>query len=182
MITARSLASAGFVLALAGCASGLVLALAGCAPGPRAADELAAVPARAAKDSTVGRCIETRNVDIGALGDVVEDPQQPAKRIEDGVDAVARDSVYRVVAMTLSPDDDPPFMQHGALRATAVAIIDTSGRVVGGSVVVTESDDMALTRGICEAMPHMRFRPAEENGRKARALYREEFLFYRVRS
>lgn len=158
------------------------LALAGCASAPRPADELAAVPARAAKDSTVGRCIETRNVDIGAINDVVEDPQQPAKRIEDGVDAVARDSAYRVVAMTLSPDDDPPFMQHGALRATAVAIIDTAGRVVRGSVVVTESDDMALTRGICEALPYMRFHPAQQNGRKVRALYREEFVFYRVRS
>ena len=157
------------------------LALAGCASAPRAADELAAVPARAAKDSTVGRCVETRNVDIGAIGDVVEDPQQPAKRIEDGVDAVARDSAYRVVAMTLSPDDDPPFMQHGSLRATAVAIVDTAGRPVAASVVVTESDDMSLTRGLCEAVPHMRFRPALVNGRKVRALYREEFTFYRVR-
>jgi hypothetical protein len=48
--------------------------------------------------------------------------------------------------------------------------------------VVTESDDPALTRGICEALPHMRFRAAEDDGRKVRALYREEFVFYRVRS
>jgi hypothetical protein len=157
------------------------LVLAGCASAPRAADELAAVPGRAAKDSTVGRCVETRNADIGAISDVVEDPSQPAKRIEDGVDAVARDSAYRVVAMTLSPDDDPPFLDHGALRATGVAIIDTTGRPVPGSVVVTESEDMALTRGICDAMPHMRFHPAQESGRKVRALYREEFTFYRVR-
>lgn len=175
MITARHLASAGLV--------GLTsLVLADCASSPRPADELAAVPGRAAKDSTVGRCVETRNVDIGAIGDVVEDPQQPAKRIENGIDAVARDTAYRVVAMTLSPNDDPPFTDHGALRATAVAIIDTGGRPVPGSVVVTESDDMALTRGICEAMPHMRFRPAQDNGRKVRALYREEFVFYRVRT
>ncbi|HZS61012.1 MAG TPA: hypothetical protein VFA43_17175 [Gemmatimonadaceae bacterium] len=173
MIDARSLASAGLVASLTS------LVLAACASGPRPADELAAVPARAAKDSTVGRCIETRNVDIGAIGDVVEDPQQPAKRIE-GVDIVARDSAYRVIAMTLSPDDDPPFGHHGGLRATAVAIVDTAGHPVPGSVVVTESDDMALTRGICDAMPHMRFRPALENGRKVRALYREEFVFYRL--
>lgn len=175
MITARDRASAGLVASLVG------LGLAACASAPRPADELAAVPARAAKDSTVGRCVESRNVDIGAIGDVVEDPQQPAKRIENGVDAVARDSAYRVVAMTLSPDDDPPFTEHGALSATVVAIIDTAGRPVPGSVVVTESDDMALTRGICEAMPHMRFHPAQENGRKVRALYREDFVFYRVR-
>jgi hypothetical protein len=174
MIRARCLASAGLVLLAS-------LVLAGCASAPRPADELAALPARAAKDSTVGRCVETRNVDIGAIGDVVEDPSQPAKRIENGVDAVARDTAYRVVAMTLSPDDDPPFLDHGALRATAVAIIDTSGRPVPGSVVVTEADDMALTRGLCEAVPHMRFRPAQEGGRKVRALYREEFTFYRVR-
>jgi hypothetical protein len=28
----------------------------------------------------------------------------------------------------------------------------------------------------------MKFRPAQENGRKVRALYSEEFVFYRVRS
>ncbi len=161
MISARCLASAGLVS----------LVLADCALGPRPADELAAVPARAAKDSTVGRCAAMRDVDIGAINDVVEDPEQPAKRIENGVDAVARDTDYSVVAMTLSPDDYPPFSNHGALRATAVAIIDTAGRPVAGSVVVTESDDMALTRGICEAMPHMRFRPAQEAGRRVRALY-----------
>jgi hypothetical protein len=175
MITGRFFASAGLVVFAS-------LVLAACASGPRPADELAAVPARAAKDSTVGRCVEMRNVDIGAIGDVVEDPSQPAKRIEDGVDAVARDSAYRVVAMTLSPDDDPPFLNRGALHATGVAIIDTTGRPVPGSVVVTASDDMALTRGICEAMPRMRFRPAQVNGRKVRALYREEFTFYRMRS
>jgi hypothetical protein len=167
MIIARLLASASLVLA-------------GCAPAPRPADELAAVPARAAKDSTVGRCVETRNVDIGAIGDVAENPQQAARRIENGVDAVARDTAYRIVAMTLSPDDSPPFPEHGAMRATAVAIIDTAGRPVPGSVVVTESDDMALTRGLCDAMPHMRFHPALDNGRKVRALYREEFVFYRL--
>lgn len=175
MIAARYLVRSGLVALTS-------LALINCVSTPRPADELAAVPARAARDSTVGRCIETRNVDIGSIGDVVEDPQQPAKRIENGIDAVARDTAYRVVAMTLSPDDDPPFTDHGALRATAVAIIDTAGHPVPGSVVVTESDDMALTRGICEAMPHMRFRPAQDNGRKVRALYREEFVFYRVRS
>jgi hypothetical protein len=168
----RCLASAGL----------LSLVLAGCASGPRPADELAALPARAAKDSTIGRCADTRNVDIGPINDVVENPERPAQRIEDGVDAVARDSAYRVVAMTLSPDDDPPFMEHGALRVTAVAIIDTAGHPVKGSVVVTESDDAALTRGICEAFPHMRFHPAQDNGRKVRSLYREEFVFYRVRS
>jgi hypothetical protein len=171
-MNARCLAGAGL----------MSLALAGCASAPRPADELAALPARAAKDSTIGRCAEVRDVDIGPLSDVVENPSRAAQRIDDGVDAVARDSAYRVVAMTLSPDDDPPFGEHGALRVTAVAIIDTAGHPVKGSVVVTESDDPALTRGICEALPHMRFRAAEDNGRKVRALYREEFVFYRVRS
>jgi hypothetical protein len=158
------------------------LVLAGCASAPRPADELAALPARASKDSTIGRCADSRNVDIGAISDVVSDPERPAVRIENGVDAIARDTAYRVVAMTLSPDDDPPFGEHGAMRVSAVAIIDTTGHPVKGSVVVTESDDAALTRGICEMMPHMRFRPAQNDGRKVRALYREEFIFYRVRS
>ena len=175
MSTATFLASSGLVVLAS-------LVLVSCASTPRPADELAAVPARAAKDSSVGRCAEARNVDIGAIGDVVEDPQVPAKRIENGIDAVARDTDYSIVAMTLSPDDDPPFVNHGALRATGVAIIDTTGRPVPGSVVVTESDNMALTRGLCEAMPHMRFRPAQVNGRKVRALYREEFVFYRLRT
>jgi hypothetical protein len=169
----------GRSLVVAGLAT---LVVSGCASAPRPADELAAVPARAAKDSTVGRCADSRNVDIGSIADVVEDPERPAERLKNGIDAVARDTAYRVVAMTLSPDDDPPFLDHGALRVTAVAIIDTSGHPVAGSVVVTDSDDPALTRGICEALPHMRFRAAQNGGRKVRALYREEFTFYRVRS
>lgn len=172
MINMRSLASAGL----------LSLVVAGCASAPRPADELAAVPARAAKDSTIGRCADSRNTDVGSITDVVTDPERPAIRIENGVDAIARDSAYRVIAMTLSPDDDPPFTEHGAMRVTAVAIIDTTGHPVKGSVVVTESDDAALTRGICEMMPHMRFHPAQNEGRKVRALYREEFIFYRVRN
>lgn len=172
MINMRSLASAGL----------LSLVVAGCASAPRPADELAAVPARAAKDSTIGRCADSRNTDVGSITDVVTDPERPAVRIENGVDAIARDSAYRVIAMTLSPDDDPPFTGHGAMRVTAVAIIDTTGHPVKGSVVVTESDDAALTRGICEMMPHMRFHPAQNEGRKVRALYREEFIFYRVRN
>jgi hypothetical protein len=172
-MSGRSLVVAGFAT---------TLVVAGCASAPRPADELAAVPARAAKDSTVGRCAESRNVDIGPIGDVVADPERAPQRIENGIDAIARDTAYRVVAMTLSPDDDPPFQDHGALRVTAVAIIDTAGHPVPGSVVVTDSDNPALISGICETMPHMRFRPAWSGGRKVRALYREEFLFYRVRS
>ncbi len=160
----------------------LSLVLAGCASAPRPADELAAVPARVAKDSTIGRCADSRNADIGSIADVVTDPERAPVRLENGVDAVARDTAYRVVAMMVSRNDDPPFGDHGAMRVTAVAIIDTTGHPVKGSVVVTASDDAALTRGICEMMPHMRFHPAQHEGRKVRALYREEFIFYRVRS
>jgi hypothetical protein len=151
--------------------------VAGCTTPPRAADELAAVPARAAKDSALGRCRDSRNVDLGRLTDVVADPEDPADRINDGVTAVARDSAFRVIAMT-DNDDGLPTGYHGTLHATAVAIIDTLGRTVRGSVVVTQSDGMEVTRAVCEAFPHMRFHPARDGGRKVRALYREEFVFY----
>ncbi len=157
------------------------LALAGCVTPPRPADELADLPARAQTDSALGRCPDARSVDVGGIANVVAEPEVPAERVQNGVDAVARDSVFRLVAVTLDDDQDPPFGNHGTFHAAAVVIIDTSGHPVRGSVVVTQSEGMVATRALCEALPHMVFHAARDEGRKVRSLYREDFVFYRVR-
>lgn len=158
-----------------GCAMAL-----GCASA-NPADELAGIPQAAAKDPSLGRCAETKNVDIGSVEDVVEQPGHPASRIDNGVEAVARDSQFRVIAIGYG-DEYHNVVFPSAMYVTGVAIIDTAGHPVKGSLVITKSDGLPLSKGLCEAFPHMVFHPARDNGRKVRSLYRETFVFYRLNS
>jgi hypothetical protein len=166
----------GLVVGGAAALGGLVAL--GCAT-VNPADELVKVPQAAAHDSSLGRCPETKNLDIGSVNDVVEQPGRPAARIDNGVEAVARDDKFRVIAIGYG-DEYQNVVFPAAMYVTGVAIIDTTGHPVKGSLVITRSDGVALSHGLCEAFPHMVFHPAKENGRKVRALYRETFVFYRL--
>jgi len=156
---------------------GLVLCGAiGCASGPRPADELAALPAAAARDSALGRCPGSQRLDIGPVADVVTDPQHGVRRIDDPTPVIF-DSTDHVLVRALGR----PYSQYfvpGATYATAVAIIDTAGRVVPGSVVVTQSDGMQATRSVCATVPLLEYKAARQDGRKVRALYSEQYVFF----
>jgi hypothetical protein len=143
------------------------------------ADELAKIPAAAAGDSSLGRCPGNDAVYTQAqLADVVAQPTHPAERVPNGVVPVAIDIHYRLVAM--GSDMDLAAALHRTAYVTAVAIIDTAGTVLPGSVVITESDGYDMSRAVCSAMPHMAFTTARDQGKKVRALYREEFELYRT--
>jgi hypothetical protein len=143
------------------------------------ADDLARIPQAAAGDSALGRCPGNDAVYTQAqLADVLAQPTHPAERVANGVVPVAIDSKYRLVA--IGSDQDLTSAIHRTAYVTAVAIIDTAGAVLPGTVVITASDGYDLSRAVCTAMPHMAFTAAREDGRKVRSLYREEFEMYRT--
>jgi hypothetical protein len=143
------------------------------------ADDLAKLPSAAAGDSSLGRCPGNDAVYTQAqLADVMAQPQRGAERMPNGVVPVAIDNHNRLVA--IGSDDDLTAALHRTAYVTAVAIIDTSGAVLPGTVVITESDGYDLSHAVCAAMPHMSFAAARDQGRKVRALYREEFELYRT--
>lgn len=143
------------------------------------ADDLARIPQAAVGDSSLGRCPGTDAVYSQAqLADVMPQPSRPAERVPNGVVPVAVDIHYRLVA--IGSDDDLTSALHRTAYVTAVAIIDTAGAVLPGSVVITESDGYDLSHAVCAAMPHMTFTAARDQGRKVRSLYREEFELYRT--
>ena len=143
------------------------------------ADELAKLPGVAAGDSSLGRCPGNDAVYTQAqLADVVPQPMHAPERVPNGVVPVAIDSHSRLVA--IGSDMDLAASLHRTAYVTAVAIIDTAGAVLPGSVVITESDGYDMSRAVCTAMPHMAFTAARDQGKKVRALYREEFELYRT--
>jgi CBS domain-containing protein len=142
-------------------------------------DDLARLPTAAAGDSALGRCPGSDAVYTQAqLADVMSKPARAAERVLNGVVPVAVDNHNRLVA--IGSDHDLTSALHRTAYVTAVAIVDTAGAVVPGSVVITESDGYDLSHAVCTAMPHMQFTSARDGGRKVRALYREEFELYRT--
>jgi hypothetical protein len=161
-----------------GGAATLTVAVAGCRTASPA-DDLAKLPTAAAGDSSLGRCPGNDAVYTQAqLADVMPQPSHPAERMANGVVPIAVDSKFRLVA--IGSDQDLTSSIHRTAYVTAVAIIDTTGAVVPGSVVITESDGYDLSRAVCTAMPHMAFTSGQNDGRKVRSLYREEFELYRT--
>jgi hypothetical protein len=142
------------------------------------AEELARIPKAAAGDSSLGRCPGNEVYTQAQLSDVMDQPSRPAERVPNGVVPIAIDSKYRLVA--IGSDQDLTSAIHRTAYVTAVAIIDTSGTVLPGTVVITASDGFDLSRAVCTAMPHMAFTPARDEGKKVRSLYREEFELYRT--
>jgi len=163
----------------AGALTATAALMAACASAPvRPADELASLAAASAKDSALGRCPDSRTVDIGSVDDVVASPQHGAQRLDNGKRPMVDDTTTGLRLEGIGA----PWSKYNfpdARHATAVAIIDTTGHAVTGSVVITKSDGMAITRGLCAVFPQLVFEPAMENGRKVRALYRETFAFFR---
>jgi TonB family protein len=56
-------------------------------------------------------------------------------------------------------------------------VIDTMGRVEMRTVKVLKGTDPLFVQAVHEALPQMRFRPAEIKGRKVRELVQEPFAF-----
>ena len=73
----------------------------------------------------------------------------------------------------------PSMLRSAAIQGEVNArfIVDTTGRVEAGSLVVLETDHELFTASVRAALPAMRFAPAEAGGRKVRQLVEQRFVF-----
>ena len=56
-------------------------------------------------------------------------------------------------------------------------VVDTSGRVESGSFKVLKSSHELFTQAVRQALPNMKFLPAEVGGRKVKQLVQQPFQF-----
>ncbi|HEU4565172.1 MAG TPA: energy transducer TonB [Gemmatimonadaceae bacterium] len=80
--------------------------------------------------------------------------------------------------------DNPRPRYPDLLRAAGVGgsvvvrfVVDSTGRVERGSLVVESSDHELLEREVRAVLPRLRFRPAMVNGRRVRVLAQQRFTF-----
>jgi len=73
----------------------------------------------------------------------------------------------------------PPFLEEERIEGAVVVqyVVDTTGSADSTSLVVDESTNPAFAESVRAALPHMRFQPAEFQGRRVRQLVRQEFRF-----
>jgi len=73
----------------------------------------------------------------------------------------------------------PPFLEEERIEGAVVVqyVVDTTGSADSTSLVVDESTNPAFAESVRDALPHMRFQPAEFQGRRVRQLVRQEFRF-----
>lgn len=86
----------------------------------------------------------------------------------------------QVAAQPNSPQPRYPEMLRSAGIAGQVLaefVVDTTGRVESGTFRVIESDNEQFTQAVRQALPRMRFYPAEIGGRKVKQLVQQPFVF-----
>jgi protein TonB len=73
----------------------------------------------------------------------------------------------------------PEMLRSAGIAGTVLAefVVDTTGRVESGSFRVIESDHEQFTQAVRQALPRMRFYPAEIGGRKVKQLVQQPFVF-----
>jgi protein TonB len=106
-------------------------------------------------------------------------PRGPAVPAADSV--FSHETVERAVA--LLPGNHmpryPSMLQAAGVEGTVVMqfVVDTTGRVERGSARAIRSDHALFERAVLDALPRMRFSPAEVDGRKVRQLVEQAFGF-----
>jgi protein TonB len=81
-------------------------------------------------------------------------------------------------AMNPSPRYPAP-LRAARIEGKVIArfVVDTTGRVIMGSVTVDASTHPAFSDAVIEALSRSRFTPAEVRGRKVRQLVSQPFVF-----
>jgi periplasmic protein TonB len=93
-----------------------------------------------------------------------------------------RETVERaVVALPGNTPRYPSVLQEAGVEGTVVMqfVVDTAGRIESRSVRTVRSDHAMFERAVMDALPRMRFVPAEVGGRKVRQLVEQAFGFVR---
>jgi TonB family protein len=122
-----------------------------------------------------------RGVGLGRKGDAPEITDFP------DIDALPSGKVYvdaevdRVVQRdpTSAAPLYPPFLQENRIEGslTVEFVVDTTGAADSTSLKVIHVSHPAFEQSLREALPHMRFVPAELGGRLVRQWVRQEFRF-----
>jgi TonB family protein len=73
----------------------------------------------------------------------------------------------------------PAELRAARIEGTVQArfVVDTTGRVIMGSVILDASEDPAFGHAVIEALRRSRYEPAQLRGRKVRQLVSQSFLF-----
>ena len=110
-----------------------------------------------------------------------------AKGVEGGTGPVTTDQPYfefqvekPVLAAPGSPTPRyPEMLKSGGIEGEVLAqfVVDTTGRVQSGSFKVLKSSHELFTVAVRNALPQMRFYPAEVGGRKVKQLVQQPFTF-----
>jgi TonB family protein len=122
-----------------------------------------------------------QGVGLGRKGDAPHFSDLP------DIDAIPSGKVYvdvevdRVVQrdpMSAAPEY-PPYLEENHIEGslTVEFVVDTTGDADSASLKVIHSSHPAFEQSLREALPHMRFVPAELGGRLVRQWVRQEFKF-----
>jgi len=143
----------------------------------RAQDVKAAAKEEAAIEEAarhgLGRCPDKPAPDSATLGDVVAKPDKKPRRLPGDMQITAGQGAFRLE----TPDDQFHNMEGHPRRVGVTAVIDTSGRVVPGTVTITSSSSGELSMAVCHAFGDQRFRPGQKGGTTVLAQYAETLEF-----
>jgi hypothetical protein len=120
----------------------------------------------------VGRCGGV-DPDSATLASVIAKPDSKPRRLDSSQQLSVGQGAFRLATM------EDTFKNYvGHIRRVAVtALIDTTGHVVPGSVAITSSSSARLSSAVCDALPHMQFRPAKMGRAVVLAQYAESLQF-----
>ena len=109
---------------------------------------------------------------VGGLAKLDQAPDQPylQSQVERTVEALPNNPVPRYPELMVRAQVE------GVVRVQF--IVDTLGRVEAGSIKVLSTPHPMLAGSVLDAVPKMRFRPAEISARKVRMLVEQPFEFY----
>jgi len=120
-------------------------------------------------------------------GAVVVQPRQKEGLPPAGPSAARMDSVFTVLSVDSVVERDPwsasPAYPSSLLAAgiegqvEAEYVVDSTGRVVPGSVKILRSSDEEFTASVERALAQMHFRPAWRQGQRVAQLVRQRFSF-----
>jgi hypothetical protein len=136
-----------------------------------AAKQQAAIE-RAARDG-VGPCRGATVPDSALLSTVVAKPDAKPRRLPVGPGVTVDQGAFRLA----TPDDQFHNMEGHPRRVGVMAVIDTTGQVVPGTVAITSSSSGELAQAVCEAFPGMKFKPAKKGNALVLAQYEEKLEF-----
>jgi hypothetical protein len=113
-----------------------------------------------------------------ALQGYVSKPDKKPRRKHDGVVPTVQDGSYSAT-MPQQADRSMNAESLNTVEVTLIGVVDTTGQLEPTSVMIAESNNVALSQAVCTAALQMQFDPGMKGGQKVAAWYKEQFEFYR---